>query len=72
MVVETKFNIGQKVFFLKESKIETGTIHSVETYSTGGEINKVQYYLRTTKGLVAESHPESILFSSREDLVNSL
>lgn len=72
MVIKTKYNIGQEVFFLEESKIETGTVHSIETYSTGGEINKVQYYLRTTKGLVAESHPESLLFQSRQQLLKSL
>lgn len=72
MVVETKFNIGQTVYFLQNSRIVTGTIHSVETYTMGEKDSKVQYYIRTGGGLVVEPYLEFILFLNREELLNSL
>lgn len=72
MVVETKFNIGQTVYFLQNSRAVAGTVHSVETYTMGEKGSRVQYYIRTDEGLVVEPYLESILFFNREELLNSL
>lgn len=72
MKIETKFNIGQEVFFLTGTKLESDKVHSIKVESNGK--TTVDYYFRKE----VDGQPEwkiiseSMVFASREEFVNQL
>lgn len=80
MKIETKYSIGDKVFYMKENSVCSGTVSSVFYRAIGnckknGELEEesVSYGLYT--GVYASrgaGYDESMLFSSKEELLKSL
>ena len=78
MIIETKFNIDDEVYYISATKVAIGYIHYISvTVTQSGEIKK-EYILRTRKELseaswsMPVSAGEGDIFSSREELVNSI
>ena len=70
MTIETKFNIGDTVFFLSDNKIEEGIVKriQIDAYETGDlEIYSVRISTQTTMQM--SSH---YLFPSKQELLASL
>ena len=70
MIIETKYNIGEKVFLLIRNKVECYTICEVKTTVTPSNIN-ISYKLQTFAGNT-DYYPENELFPTKEELLNSL
>ena len=69
MKIETKYNIGDKVYFLFENKVQRSNIQLINI-RIGNKIG-VEYYIQTT-------HEDSLwfteeeIFPTKEDLLKSL
>lgn len=80
MTIETKFSIGDEVFYMKDNKVERGTVSSVFYCAIGndrknGELEEE----RVSYGLYVGNCPsrgadymEGHLFGSKEELLKSL
>jgi hypothetical protein len=68
--IETRYNIGDVVYFLKDDKIKTGTIYKMEVTF---EENKKSLYMfaRDTQDNLSVMH-EDKAFPSKEQLIQSL
>lgn len=63
MTIETKYNIGDRVWFLFQGKVQSGYIISITIYR-----DYVVYNMRTN----CLSFKESLLFPTKEELLKSL
>lgn len=70
MTIETKYNIGDKVWFIEENKPESDVILSIEINVYKGECI-IEYYL-FANGNYPYGLNESILFPTKEELLKSL
>jgi hypothetical protein len=78
MIIETKYNVGDKVFFLQENAIHRGYIRQVTVNVTCSEgcVNQNEYYnidcydraiFNTYKNVA-----KSLIYKSKEELLKSL
>lgn len=76
MKIETKYNIGDKVFFLNHNKVEQSMIQSIEIILTNVFDTKgTKLFTRISYILCPEfsgTYYENRLFLTKEDLLNSL
>jgi hypothetical protein len=75
MKIETKFNIGDEVFVLVDTKLEKRKIHSlkVEVEKIGQFEIKYWFRLENECGVVYfESKSESMIFASKDEFLNQL
>lgn len=75
MILESKFNIGDIVYYWSMEKIKVlrGEITSISTYSykeNGGIKNTFKYYVNPNTGTISLSEciPEHLIFKEREDV----
>lgn len=69
MKIETKYSLGDKVWYIFSNKVESSTIESI--YLTIGENNRpkpTQYRLNRRE----EDFEENKLFSSKDELLKTL
>lgn len=79
MIIQTKYNIGDKVYFIYENEVASDTIWRIHVrpISDGKDIN-IYYDLRTKRRIGKSADvfqvelKESKLFPSKQDLLNSL
>ena len=70
MTIETKYNIGQEVWFILGSKARQGIISQITFYKLGHTINS--YYYNVQIGVSHGSFNEPDLFPTKEELLKSL
>ena len=70
MTIETKYNIGDKVFLLIRNKVESYPIGDIRIDVSGMRTN-TSYRLRTQAGHT-EYYSENELFPTKEELLKSL
>ena len=69
MTIETKYNIGQEVFYMKDNKVHSFTISQINIF-----INVIREEMLTMVdyGTFGICKTECELFSSKEELLKSL
>lgn len=82
MTIETKYNIGDEVYFIGKNKINKGTIIGIRPVR--GETSIITYYQNENKyslkcneyndfdAFELDLMPEESLFTSKEELLKSL
>ena len=70
MTIETKYNIGDRVFLLIRNKVECYPICEVKTTVTRSDID-ISYKLQTLAGNT-DYYYEKELFPTKEELLKSL
>ena len=71
MVIETKYGVRDKVFFISGSKIKEGTIRQVEV-KAGRQGTEVKYWIDEVPILQGCLFYEDQLHLTKEDLIASL
>lgn len=71
MTIETKYNIGDKVWMLLINEPEEVTITGIE-YTHHRIFVGCKYYIKSNDCEYEISIPESLLFPSKEELLKSL
>lgn len=74
MTIETKFNIGDEVWFIEDRRVCRGQIESV-TAKTSGHGNDYEYYDIVMRSDVFEARTSAEahqIFKTKEELIESL
>jgi hypothetical protein len=66
MTIETKYNVGDKVWSMKDNKPQTNTIDRIRAYASD------DVYIEYEVIGSSKEHAEHELFPSKQDLLNSL
>lgn len=72
MIIETKYNIGQEVWFMNENKACSDIITAVHTYVTETFLNVTYGFGNTIRTQIVSTIKESDLFPTKEELLKSL
>ena len=75
MTITTKYEIGQKVYFMDENKIHAAEIHSVNIFVLGGKSPQISYNLNYRKqedSLSRFTLRENLLYQTKQELLNDL
>lgn len=72
MKIETKFNVGQEVWFLKKNKIVSDFIDHICMRIDNDGITTLHYHFKKRDGEKATLRTEDYLFETREDLIEQL
>ena len=75
MIIEAKYDIDDKVYFIHHSKIHCGVITSVSFYkfkAIWGEIHGGIHYGISYNGINANQIDECDIFYTKEELLNKL
>lgn len=78
MNIETKYNIGDKVFFLQENAVHQGYIRQVVVNATCSEgcVYQNEYYIidcyYRTGSKTYKNVEKSLIYKSKEELLKSL
>lgn len=75
MKFETKFNSGDRVWYMKDNKPTECVISAIEIFSVGTNKDRITYTANVTPSVSWLDHtklPESALFASKKDLLESL
>ena len=82
MVIETKYNIGQEVWFMHQNHTAFATIRGFQVISgkgeyygeflNGNEIIRINYLVRTGDNKIKDIKSEYELFLTKEELLKSL
>jgi hypothetical protein len=68
--IETKFSIGDTLFFIKDDKIKFGVLHKIDV-TTDGKEHSIYLYVRDNDDYTSVI-VERKAFISREQLIESL
>jgi len=69
MKVETKYNVGDIVWFLFSNKVETGKVNAIKTFSDSTSSYE-SYNITIDQNRIANNIEK--MFSSKEELLKSL
>jgi len=69
MKIETKFNVGDEVWALNDTKLEQRTVNSIKIEATQKGI-EIQYFFKIEEKY--EIKNENFVFNSREEFVNQI
>ena len=75
MTITTKYEIGQKVYFMDENKIHAAEIQSVNIFVLGGKSPLISYNLNYRKledSLSRFTLRENLLYQTKQELLNDL
>ena len=72
MKIETKFNVGQKVFFMQGSKLVEAEINSINIEARKEAVIERYYFRFEYPDLRFEIVDSSMVFRSREEFLNQL
>lgn len=67
MRIETKYNIGTRVYFMQDNKVDNSFVDNIKVEVSGSSVYE-KYYLNSR----IDWYDASRLFSSKEELINSL
>lgn len=70
MTIETKYNVGQRVFFMEQNKVISDTIISIRTLSAISTDTTVLYEFQPSN--IKYTKWEWELFANKEELLKSL
>ena len=72
MKIETKYSIGQEVWFMNENKACNDIITAVHTFTTETFLNTTYGFGQTIRTQIVTTMKESDLFPTKEELLKSL
>ena len=75
MTITTKYEIGQKVYFMDENKIHDAEIQTVNIFVLGGKSPQISYNLNYRKqedSLSRFTLRENLLYQTKQELLNDL
>lgn len=75
MTITTKYEIGQKVYFMDENQIHAAEIQSVNIFVLGGKSPQISYNLNYRKqedSLSRFTLRENLLYQTKQELLNAL
>lgn len=68
MEMKTKFSVGDKVFYMKDNRVQNGEVTGIHIFVRRDGIDIITYvYPGDSSG-----YTEDLLFSSKEELLKSL
>lgn len=70
MVIETKFNPGDNVWFVLNSKAVNYTVYTVRSESTSKESSNIEYFVKKDNDI--QIIKEMNCFKNREDLIANI
>ena len=68
MDIKTKFNVGDKVFFMRDNRVQSGEVRGMEVLIHRSEANVIVYVSPGD----SRGYTEDVLFESKEELLKSL
>ena len=68
MEIKTKFNVGDKVFYMKDNRVQSGEVRGMQVLIHRSEANIIVYVSLGDK----RGYSEDFLFESKEELLKSL
>ena len=68
MDIKTKFNVGDKVFYMRDNRVQSGEVRGMEVFIHGSEANVIVYVSPGD----SRGYTEDFLFGSKEELLKSL
>ena len=75
MTITTKYEIGQKVYFMDEKTIHAAEIQTVNIFVLGGKSPQISYNLNYRKqedSLSRFTLRENLLYQTKQELLNDL
>ena len=72
MTIETKYNIGDEVWFMNKNKACSDIITAVHIYRTETLLNTTYGFGNTIQTQIVSTMKESDLFPTKEELLKSL
>ena len=75
MTITTKYEIGQKVYFMDENKIHVAEIQSVNIFALNNRKPQISYnlnYRRQEDSLSRFTMYENLLYPTKQELLNTL
>lgn len=70
MIIDTKFDIGQKVYYLSDNKIEAATIAEIYVDAISHNVIDIRYHFVGLPDSFIRDDSE--VFTTREELIESL
>lgn len=68
MEIKTKFNVGDKVFYMRDNRVQSGEVRGIHVFIHRSEANIIVYLPFGDK----RGYTEDVLFESKEELLKSL
>lgn len=72
MKLETKFNIGEEVFFLYENEIRKSSVSNIDICIGSNDNIKITYELKLKEKLTCFNLNENKVFKSKEELIETI
>ena len=72
MTIETKYGIGDVVYFIEQSKIHKGTVKDIMVTSLRDKVISYTIIEGNSTGSWETMRREGLLFATQDDLFNSL
>lgn len=72
MTIETKYNIGDEVWFMQDNKVCSDTITAIHTYRTETISNITYGFGKSIRSQIIAVINEQDLFPTKEELLKSL
>lgn len=68
MEIKTKFNVGDKVFYMRDNRVQSEEVRGIQVLIHRSEVNIIVYVSSGDK----RGYTEDVLFESKEELLKSL
>lgn len=68
MEIKTKFNVGDKVFYMRDNRVQSGEVRGMQVLIHRSEVNIIVYVSSGDP----KGYAEDFLFASKEELLKSL
>ena len=68
MEIKTKFNAGDKVFYMRDNRVQSGEVRGMQVLIHKSEVKIIVYVSFGDR----RGYTEDILFESKEELLKSL
>lgn len=68
MEIKTKFNVGDKVFYMRDNRVQSGEVRGMQVLIHRSEVNIIVYVSFGDR----RGYTEDVLFESKEELLKSL
>ena len=68
MEIKTKFNVGDKVFYMRDNRVQSGEVRAMQVLIHGSEANIIVHVSFGDR----RGYTEGVLFESKEELLKSL
>ena len=78
MEIKTKYNIGDKVFFIQENAVHQGFIKEIAVYVSNdgySDIQREYYDIKSYEKAIDKEYKkvnQSLIYKTKEELLNSL